>query len=665
MFRRMLVTLSVISAPVGALQAAAPVPLADFVRRAQAEDMRISPDGRHLAMTVPVGEGQSTLVVVDRTKLTVTATMRGRDGDEVDRFHWVGNSRLVATMATRLGGYDRPVPTGEIFGINADGGSAKLLFGFRATSTATGTNIKTTEKRRASAEIVATLPGDDKRVVIAVYNWGTADGVMPEYGHLDVKSGRYQRRGGVPLARAALLADNTGSVRIAWNIESDQSRKVLVRPAGDGEWSSLADSAVNDEEMTPLRFARDNTHLYAIIGTSEGTAGLYRVNVNTHEKTLLHRGNADPIGVISTPDRMDAFAVVTADGKLANHIFEPKSAEGRMLRALQGSFPGQHVLVYNYTDDGRHALVKVASDRNPGDIYLFDIEKMAADYVTSPRNWIDPERMVPMQPVSFKARDGLLVHGYLSVPPGSDGKNLPLVVNPHGGPFGVRDHWRFNDEVQLLASRGYAVLQVNFRGSGGYGRSFVNAGYREWGGAMQDDLTDATHWAIDQGIADRARICIYGASYGAYAAIEGTIKEPDLYRCAIGYVGVYDLRLMRTRGDIADARHGRNWVDLTLGTDDEELWAHSPLARLDRLKAKLMIVAGGKDQRTPPVHSERLRDELVRRKVDHAWMYKPNEGHGFYNEANRLELYEKMIAFLDANIGATATPRPAAANAGQ
>ncbi|MEO8011307.1 MAG: S9 family peptidase, partial [Dokdonella sp.] len=489
-------------------------------------------------------------------------------------------------------------------------------------------------------------------ILIASYDWGSTDGDMPEYGSLDVYTGRFARKGAVPLMNAAIIADHQGEARIAFSDDVDMRRKVLLRSGSSNDWNAMIVKDAGDAILTPLAFARDNRHIYARMSEPNGPDGLYRIDTQAGTRELLYRGAADPAGLIGTRDGEDYFAVITAAGIDGTHVFDAQSPDARLLRALKASFKDQQVLISNFTRDGNTALVSVFSDRNPGDIYLFDVDRMAADHVSSPRRWIDPEQMSPTTPIRFKARDGVELNGYLTIPKGSDGKNLPLVVNPHGGPFGIRDTWAFDAEPQLLASRGYAVLRVNFRGSGGYGRAFQESGYRQWGGTMQDDLTDATRWVIAQGNADAKRICIYGASYGAYAALRGAVKEPDLYQCAIGYVGVYDLRLMLTRGDIPDSTYGKNFLAETLGADSDALWANSPASQIDRLKAKVMLIVGGKDERAPPVHSERLRSELEKRKVEHVWLYKPNEGHGFYVEENNIELYTQMLALLDETIGA-------------
>ena len=224
-----------------------------------------------------------------------------------------------------------------------------------------------------------------------------------------------------------------------------------------------------------------------------------------------------------------------------------------------------------------------------------------------------------------------------------------LVVVPHGGPYGIFDQWQFDDESQLLAAAGYAVLRVNFRRSGNYGRAFLHAGAREWGGRMQDDLTDATQWAIDAKIADPQRICLYGASYGGYAALMGVVRAPRLYRCAAGYVGVYDLELMR-RKTARTSRSLRNWGEDWIGSRGT-LASVSPSALADRIKVPVLLVAGGEDEIAPIAHSKRMEKALRAAGVPVQTLYVDSEGHGFYTEAHRREFYTRLLAFLADHLG--------------
>ncbi|MGH8027188.1 MAG: alpha/beta hydrolase family protein, partial [Pseudoxanthomonas sp.] len=294
-------------------------------------------------------------------------------------------------------------------------------------------------------------------------------------------------------------------------------------------------------------------------------------------------------------------------------------------------------------------VVRTWSDTSPGDYYLYDTEDRRADLIFSQRSWFDSERMAPLRAIELKARDGLTLRGYLTVPKGAEAKNLPMVVVPHGGPYGVFDEWGFDDEAQMLSQAGYAVLRINFRGSGNHGRRFLNAGAREWGLKMQDDVTDATRWAIEQKIADPGRICIYGASYGGYAALAGVSKEPDLYRCAVGYVGVYDLTMMH-RVESRESTSMRNWTADWLGQRDS-LAAVSPTNTAARIKAPVFLAAGGEDETAPIAHSKRMAKALKASGVAVETLYFDTEGHGFYTEPHRREFYTKLLDFLSRNIG--------------
>jgi dipeptidyl aminopeptidase/acylaminoacyl peptidase len=287
-----------------------------------------------------------------------------------------------------------------------------------------------------------------------------------------------------------------------------------------------------------------------------------------------------------------------------------------------------------------------------------------ADFLLASRDWFDPEAMHPATPVSFKARDGLVIHGYLTRPKGSATGRLPMVVMPHGGPFGIRDYWRFDDDAQLLASAGYAVLQVNFRGSGGYGRAFEHAGARQWGKAMQDDITDATRWAVAEGHADGSKICLYGASYGAYASLMGVAKEPDLYRCAAGYVGAYDLPTMHTDGDIQERASGETYIEEWIGPR-AEVAAVSPTRMADRIKVPVFMAAGGEDRRTPIQHTKMMEQALIKAGKPVETLYYATEGHGFYRPEHQREYYTRLLAFFSRHLGgataSAAKPAPGSA----
>jgi dipeptidyl aminopeptidase/acylaminoacyl peptidase len=257
--------------------------------------------------------------------------------------------------------------------------------------------------------------------------------------------------------------------------------------------------------------------------------------------------------------------------------------------------------------------------------------------------------MAAAEPVSIPVRDGTAVPGYFTAPRRSAGSPPPLIVLPHGGPHGVRDHWDFDPEVQLLAAAGFAVLRVNYRGSGGYGAAFQAAAYGRWGELPIDDLVDAARWATGTGRADAGRVCLYGASFGGYAALRASARAPDLFRCAVGYAGVYDLALMRRSGDIQERRLGRGFLDVAVGTDESALRAASPVSAAQEIRAAVLLAHGAKDQRAPLAHAEAMRAALIAAEHPPEWLVEPAEGHGFHDPRARERFYARLLEFLVKN----------------
>jgi len=637
------------------------VPITDFTRHEQYLTVKVSPNGEYLAATAVVG-GQIVLELINTADMRPRA-LRPREGDDIAGYWWVAPDRLMYTEGLHLGGIDRPVPSGELYSVKADGTGAALLFGFRAGRAAaesrTATLIKKQTADMASGDLIAPLRDDPLHALIASYAWNgpghsaASLGAHPEAYRIDLRDGKKTLITTAPLRDAEFLADHSGAIRFAIGMDIDQFRKVWYRDAQGGDWQLLNDESKQHERFTPLMFDRTNASVYVNCGGADDLGGICRWDVATRKQEVLWRASDSAASqLLPTADELDAFAIRSMPGRPAVTLLDKNAPEAALLVGMMKQFPGEDVIPAGASHDGKKTVFFVHADVDPGVFYLYDADKKKAVELFQSRPWIKPEQMASKEPVTFKARDGLGLHGYVTRPPGKESaKQLPTVVLVHGGPYGIRDTWSFDPAVQLLASRGYAVLQVNYRGSGGYGDAFLRAGYREWGGKMQDDVTDATRWAIDQGIADAKRICIYGSSYGGYAAMEGVVKEPDLYKCAIADAGVYDLRLMYARGDTTQTLFGENFLKMILGEDQAELTARSPITQLDRLKASVMLIAGGADARVPAVQGENLHNALAQRKVDHEWIYERTEGHGFYTEEHVTAMFEKMLAFLDRQIG--------------
>ena len=290
----------------------------------------------------------------------------------------------------------------------------------------------------------------------------------------------------------------------------------------------------------------------------------------------------------------------------------------------------------------------VRSDREPGTFYIFNRGLDGSDpsikELAIANDAIDPALMADMVPFEFESRDGINLNGYYVLP--RTGKApYPMVQIVHGGPHGLRDFWGWNREAQFLASRGYAVVSVNFRGSGGYGTEFERSGYQEWGGKMINDMTDATMWMIDQGFANKDKMCIYGGSYGGYGTLQSVVREPDLYKCAIGYVGVYSLFEMKKAGDVPKRRSGRQYLDRVLGTDEDLLREFSPAENVDKIKADLFIAHGREDVRVPMEQYDELSKNLKRIGKPYKSMIR-DEGHGYQQMENVIDFYSAMETFL-------------------
>lgn len=627
-----------------------PIAIADFVKDDSFDLVKLSPDAKYVARSVNIGE-KTVLVVQQRVDGKITGHFNLGGKTQVRDFWWVNDHRLLISMGEKFGLLERPQATGEIYAMNADGGGQDLLVGWRAVDENKGSHITVAKKQElVGAELIPGWHKDPDKVLVSVWDFG--GGAYTRVEEMNVDSGRRSPVTRVPVQNAGFVVDAQGVVRMAMGEGVDNLSKTYYRDGDGAEWQLINDESASSHRLDPLGFSADGHTAYFEQEEAKGPDAIYAFDVATHKmQSVLRDPVADPGRTLHGP-KHEVIGFQYFDGKPHTVFLDENGSLARLYHSLEASFPDQSVVLENFTSDGNIALVFTYSDRSPGDYYLFDMVNKKAAHLISHRDWIDPDRMGIERPISFTSRDGVAIHGYLTLPPGSDGKNLPMVVNPHGGPIGVEDEWGFNGEVQLLASRGYAVLQVNYRGSNGYGRDFLHSGYKQWGGKMVDDVTDATQWAIKQGIADSRRVCIYGASYGGYAALMGVAREPSLYRCAIGYVGVYDMPAMYSAGDISDHTSGKNFLKETLG--DQNLESISPDHLAARITVPVMMVAGHEDVRAPPKHTELMRDALLKagKQVD-AKIY-GKEGHGFFIEADREDFYARMLDFLGHNIGASA-----------
>lgn len=631
-----------------------PLPIEYFTKDDDFGLIKISPDGEYLAATVRDGE-RSAVVFLNIESAEFTGGVRARNGDEITDFDWISDTRVVYYYGERYMGREYVSRTGEIFAVDRDGKRDVILYGYRASNQRAGSRLGLRESTNASGELLSVLENDDDKILILERPYTVrgrtvyldADSAA-RIALLDVYSGDKDIRGVVPLKLAKVIVDADEQVRFALGYDSESDFAVIWKPDVDAEWMQFKLPGFVEDTVIPRRFTTDgNGVFFTGVKAGESLDALYRLDLATRTVNRLYQHAYAEIGtVVTNLTETSVIGVRVHSERPEYHWIDAEDPAARLYRMLQGAFPRKAIEITSVTEDGKLAVVFAHSDVNPGDFYLFDVDERHATYLRAARSWVDPRQMRPKEPVSFAARDGLKINGYLTRPRDGDGP-FPLVVLPHGGPHGIRDHWDFDWEVQLLANRGYAVLQVNYRGSGGYGLDFQQAGYGEWGAAMQDDLTDATNWAIEQRITEDDSICIYGASYGGYAALMGAVREPGLYRCAIGHAGVYDLELMFEAGDTRLWRIGRAFLERYLGEDPELLRERSPAYHAERIQAPVMLIHGRDDWRADFEHAERMREALEDAGKRVEWLELRGEGHGIYNEETRGEVYGQLLAFLE------------------
>jgi dipeptidyl aminopeptidase/acylaminoacyl peptidase len=450
---------------------------------------------------------------------------------------------------------------------------------------------------------------------------------------------------------AGWLADEDLVVRCAIAPLPDGSFDVLVRDSGEDEFRHLLSVPAEDATSTDVvSFSGDGRSVLMISAAGSDTGRLTRVDLATGESTVLAEDTeADVSGVLLHPDTRDPLIVMVLKDRMTYTVLDPSVADD--LKAVRALHPGDPT--FSGRDEADTTwLIAFTVDAGSVTYFMYDRATKTGRLLFSARPALDGYELAPMEPFSFTARDGLLIHGYVTFPPGLGRTGLPAVVDVHGGPQ-VRDTWGYNPEAQWLANRGYLCIQVNYRGSTGYGKAFVAAGDREWGGKMHDDLIDAVGYAVGQGWADKSKVAIYGGSYGGYAALVGAAFTPDVFCCAVDIVGPSNLKtLLETIPPY--------WAPMIAQlyrrvgnpeTDADFLWSRSPLSRAHDIRIPLLIAQGANDPRVKQAESEQIVAALTEAGIDHEYMLFPDEGHGFAKPENRIKFYTAAERFLAKYLG--------------
>jgi TonB family protein len=608
-----------------------PVPIEALAEIPFISDPQLSPDGRRIAARVNVG-GVEQLAIYDLASGLNVAPTIVPTRLSTRWFRWAGSDRLLIGYGTTLLIGLLPLPFTRV---------ARYELSSRAS-------IEIGDSRGFLGDQVVFVDPDGRYILLGVQDRASD---YPSVDRVDLSTGAstlvQKERSGI----WSWFADESGTIRGGigydekggWTLYSRDPRSGDIRRVAKVE--AAAGSAVDSISLLP-----GSSTGIIVTNARTGRFGVYHFDfaTSTVGQAIFEHPEVDVTDAILSPAGDRVEAVTYEDDRLRTMWFD---AELKRLQAdIDRALPGKVSRIVGRSRDGNIVLLWSGGADDPGTYYVFDRKARRMDPFAAPHEKLRGQRLAEVKAVRYPARDGLSIPAYLTLPVGREAKGLPLVVMPHGGPF-ARDSYAFHPWVQLLASRGYAVLQPNFRGSTGYGRAFVERGYGQWGMAMQDDLDDGVAWLAGQGMIDPKRVCLMGASYGGYAALWGAIRNPDLYRCAISFAGVTDVRAMLkydTKFLIAP-RYSKQWRQRIRGEESRDLAAISPLQQAARLRIPVLVAHGERDTNVPIDHGRKLVAALRQRGASVQAAFYPLSGHDFGRTEDSLDFMRRMEAFLEVH----------------
>lgn len=618
-----------------------------FAKEPEYQEATLSPTGAYVAVTTPYEDRRALSLIklsgnYERSVIKFDIGPDPRWGDIVvpqpQNPVWVDDERIVVSKAKDFGRFGNLMSTGEIYASNADGKEQIQLWGYMPDRS----SVRTRLKDEGYPTLMKVLPDSKGQALFYFWPWttGNSQSITSVY-RVDTYTGRRTQLESFDDSYG-VSADQAGNLRFLIRRDLQGIQHVRYRPQPGSEWQDAPRSLVG-YDFLPWGFDRENKFAYAEIADKGEPAAMYRVDLAAGTRERL---GGNPVFENSSIERAGRYGppvvLMYTAGKPKVDYLDPTSEWAKLHAGLMKAFAGQMVTFADMTEDEKTVLLYVYSDRNPGTYYLFDRTTNKPSLLFETMSWIDPAKMSPMMPVEFKNRSGESIHGFFTAPLGKQGPH-PLVVMPHGGPFDVSDYWGYDSHVQFLASQGYAVLQVNYRGSGQRGDAFETSAYRQWGTGIQDDIADGVKHVIAQNLVDPAKVCIYGISFGGYSAMMNPIRNPGMYKCAIGYAGVYDLAKLYQDRD--SSKQGRAFFARTMG-DEAIQAAQSPANQAARLDVPMLLIHGRSDSVAPFNQYGAAQAALSKAGKPYESLVKSGEGHGFYKEENRVEAFERIAAFL-------------------
>ena len=602
------------------------IPLEDFFRNSERTAYQLSPDGQYISYMAPYEDRLNVFVrkVADDDSAAVRLTSETERS--VAGYMWADNERLLF-MKDTAGDENY-----QLYGVRRDGSDLRAYTAFPGVRTS----------------LIDDLEEQPSYVMIGM-NKRNAE-VFDPY-RLNIETGELTLLAENPGNIQGWMTDHDGRLRVATAIVDGVNTQILYRDTEEEPFRPVLTTNFK-ETVGFMEFSPDNKEVYAATNLGRDKTVLVRMNPATCEELeLLYENDRYDISSISYSRKRKRLLSVYCTGHKEPIRYYFDREEEALRSRIKAHFPDERYGIADSDKAERFYLVYVGGDRTRGSYYLYDAETDKAEKIADLAPWIKKEEMNEMLPVTYTTSDGLLIEAYLTLPNGlklEEAHRLPVVVNPHGGPW-ARDCWGYSSEVQFLSNRGYAVFQMNFRGSTGYGRRFLEASYKQWGLKMQDDISEGVQWLIDEGIADPKRVAIYGGSYGGYAVLAGLTLTPDLYACGIDYVGVSNLfTFMKTIPP-----YWRPMLEMMYEqvgnpeTDADQLAATSPALHADKIRVPLFIAQGANDPRVNKAESDQMVEALRQRGINVEYMVKDNEGHGFHNQENRFDFYRAMERFLE------------------
>lgn len=605
------------------------IPLEDFFRNSERTGYQLSPDGSYISYMAPYKDRLN--VFVRRVDETDEHAIRITNETErsVAGYMWADNQRLLY-MKDTAGDENY-----QLYGVHRDGSDDRAYTAFDGVRTSLIDDLE-----------------EQQGVVMIGMNKRNPE-VFDPY-RLNIETGELTLLAENPGNIQGWMTDHDGRLRAATAIVDGVNTQILYRDTEDEPFKPVLTTNFRDV-VSFMEFTPDNKEVYAATNLHRDKTILVRMNPATCEELeVLYENERYDIASISYSRKRKKLLSVYCTGhkEPVRHYFDAE--EEQLLQRIKAHFPNQRYGIADTDKAEANYLIYVGGDRTRGSYWHYNALTDEAKKIADLAPWIKSDEMNAMHPVCYTTRDGLQIEAYLTLPDGltpDTAKQLPVVVNPHGGPW-ARDCWGYSSEVQFLSNRGYAVFQMNFRGSTGYGRHFLEASYKQWGLKMQDDITDGVKWLIEQGIANPNRIAIYGGSYGGYATLAGLTFTPDLYACGIDYVGVSNLfTFMQTIPP-----YWRPMLEMMYEQvghpehDADQLAATSPALHADKIKVPLFVAQGANDPRVNKAESDQMVEALRQRGVVVEYMVKDNEGHGFHNQENRFDFYRAMERFLKAHL---------------